>query len=258
MMKYEKETGQALSGLAILLGLSATAHAGSFSVNPVRVTLTGKEAVAAVTVRNESAEPTVVQLETFSWGQQQGKDSLEPTNEVLATPPILTIPPGASRIVRVGLRRPADPQRELTYRLTLREVPPPDPLPQALRVALLISMPIFVDPPRAVAADLHWRVTRTSEGKIRLQAQNTGFAHIQLGKVELTRADGGAAVASREMAEYVLPNNSREWLVTPVGSLAAGMTVHVVALSDTGSVSADVKLDDDSSGTTPTLATVSH
>src|SRR5690242_14437527 len=196
MMKYQQKTGQALSGLAILLGLAATAHAASFSVNPVRVTLSGKEAVAAVTVRNESAEPTVVQLETFNWSQQQGKDSLEPTNEVLATPPILTIPPGASRIVRVGLRRPADPKQELTYRLTLREVPPPDPLPQALRVALLISMPIFVDPPHPVVADVHWQAARTSQGQIRLQAQNAGFAHIQLGKVEITRADNGAAVAS--------------------------------------------------------------
>jgi len=137
-------------------------------------------------------------------------------------------------------------------------VPPPDPLPQALRVALLISMPIFVDPPRPVAADVHWRAARTSKGQIRLQAQNTGFAHTQLGKVEITRADNGAAIASRDMAEYVLPNNSREWLLTPVGSVAAGMTVHVVSLTDAGSVSADVKLDDDSSGTTPTLATVSH
>jgi fimbrial chaperone protein len=257
-MRYQKEIGRALSGLAVLLGLIATAQAGSFSVNPVRVTLSAKEAVAAVTVRNESTEQTVVQLETFNWSQQQGKDSLEPTNEVLATPPILTIPPGASRIVRVGLRRPADPQRELTYRLTLREVPPPDPLPQALRVALLISMPIFVDPPRPAAADIHWRAARTKQGQIRLQAQNIGFAHTQLGKVEITRADGGAAIASRDMAEYVLPNNSREWLLTPVGSVTVGMTVHVVSLTDAGSVSADVKLDDASSGTTPTLATVSH
>src|SRR5690242_10334147 len=98
-----KHKGQARCGLAFLLFLyTATASAGSFSVNPVRVTLSANEPIAAITVRNESTEASVVQLETSSWTQHDGADALASTVEILATPPILTIPPGASRIVRVG------------------------------------------------------------------------------------------------------------------------------------------------------------
>src|SRR6185312_9864851 len=154
-MKHRGNSGQAaLWGLALLTAGVSTALAGSFTVNPVRLTLSATQAVAAVTVKNVGDEATVVQLETSSWTQHDGQDVLTSSSEILATPPIITIPPGASRIIRVGLRRAPDPQRELTYRLFLREVPPPEPLAQSLRVALLISMPVFVVPPQSVAPEV--------------------------------------------------------------------------------------------------------
>src|SRR5689334_12280243 len=123
-MKIQGISGRALPwGLALFGAFICTAHAGSFTVNPVRVTLSATQGVAAITVRNVGTEPTVVQLETSSWSQHGGQDALASTTEVLATPPIITTPPRASRIIRVGLRRPADPERELTYRLFLRQIP---------------------------------------------------------------------------------------------------------------------------------------
>ena len=69
--------GQALRGLAfsaaVLMGSNA-AHASSFSVNPVRITLSAKQPVAAITVRNADSEQTVVQLEATAWTQVDGKD----------------------------------------------------------------------------------------------------------------------------------------------------------------------------------------
>src|SRR5882757_85258 len=183
-----QQIGQALRGLAVVIDPMSLAHAGSFAVNPVRVTLSATQSVAAVTVQNVGSEPTVVQLETSSWSQHDGVDVLTPTTEVLATPPILTIQPGASRVVRVGLRRPPDARQELTYRLFLREVPPPEPISQGLRVALLISMPIFVVPPRPPAPEVRWRALRTPDGRLRVQATNTGGSHIQLGQLDVALA----------------------------------------------------------------------
>ncbi|HEY4214192.1 MAG TPA: fimbria/pilus periplasmic chaperone [Steroidobacteraceae bacterium] len=242
----KSKVGRALAGLAALMALvPATAEAGSFSVNPVRLTLSAKESVGAITVTNQGAEPTVVQLETFSWSQHEGQDSLTPTNDVLATPPILTIPPGGSKIVRVGLRRPADPQHELTYRLALREIPPAEPLKQALRVTLLISMPIFIDPPRAVAAVVHWRATRAPGNKIRLRVKNTGTAHIQMGQLEIVRADNGKPVATRNSADYVLPDDTREWLVDAPGPVAPGTLMRIRSVTDSGKASYETKLEEE-------------
>jgi fimbrial chaperone protein len=247
-----KQIGQVLRGLAVVAAPLSAAHAGSFSVNPVRVTLSATQAVAAVTVTNVGTEPTVVQLETSSWTQHDGVDVLAPTSEVLATPPILTIQPGASRIVRVGLRRPPDARQELTYRLFLREVPPPEPISQGLRVALLVSMPIFVVPPRVPAPVLHWRALRTQDGKLRVQATNTGGSHIQLGQLEVALAADGAKISTRNMSEYVLPDNSREWTVDAKSLPPAGALLSISDQADTGKVRSEVKLEDDAGESKPT------
>ena len=171
----------------------------------------------------------------------------------MATPPIITVPPGASRIIRVGLRRAPDPQHELTYRLFLREVPPPEPLAQALRVALLISMPVFVVPPRALAPEVQWRALRARDGNIRLLARNTGQAHIQLGQLEIAPTDSGPPIAGRNMAEYLLPDNGREWTITPQAVVSAGKVLDISSQADVGLVKANVTLEDESRELTPKM-----
>ena len=246
--------GQASWGLAFLLLRASRAEAGSFSVNPVRVTLSASQTVAAITVRNEGTEATVVQLETQSWTQRDGVDVLTQSNDVLATPPILTIPPGGTRIVRVGLRRTPDAQREVTYRLFLREVPPPQALAQALRVALLISMPIFVVPSKATAPQVQWRAARTRDGQVRVEAHNGGTAHIQLGQLDVSLAANGEKVATRNMSEYVLPDNQRSWTVSAKSAPPAGTLLHISSQTDTGTVQFDVKLEDDAREVSPAAA----
>ncbi|MDA8656068.1 fimbria/pilus periplasmic chaperone [Luminiphilus sp.] len=81
--------------------------------------------MGALTVRNDGTEPASLQMEMLNWSQAQGQDVLTPTRELLANPPIFTVPAGGSQLVRVGLRRAPDGQRELTYRIVLQELPPP-------------------------------------------------------------------------------------------------------------------------------------
>jgi fimbrial chaperone protein len=246
-MKHRGNLGQALfRGLALLTAYVSVANAGSFTVNPVRLTLSATQSVAAVTVKNIGEEATVVQLETSSWSQTDGQDVLESTSDILATPPILTVPPGASRIVRVGLRRPADPQRELTYRLFLREVPPPQPISQGLRVALLISMPVFVTPPHIAGPRIEWRAKAMHDGSIQLQARNAGQSHIQLGQLQIVQAGNGADVATRNMADYLLPENGREWTLMTKSAPPPGTLLTVTSMADIGPLKASVKLQDES------------
>ena len=67
----------------------------------------------------------------------------------MATPPIFTVPPKGTQVIRVGLRRAADAQQGLSYRMFLQEVPPPPRQGlQGLQVALRLSLPVFVMPAR--------------------------------------------------------------------------------------------------------------
>jgi fimbrial chaperone protein len=237
--------GQALWGLAVLFAPLGV-HAGAFAVNPVRVTLSAKQPIAALTVRNVGSEATLVQLESTLWSQEDGADHLAPSNDVLATPPIFTIPAGGTQIIRVGLRRKPDAQHELTYRLILHEVlPPQQPQTAGLRVALKISMPVFVEASVATAPALKWRAMRTSDGQIQLTARNTGTAHVQLGKIGLALAHGGQTIATHSTTEYVLPNNGRTWTVKADSAPAVGTLLRVSSPTDAGEVVSDVPLEND-------------
>jgi len=83
---------QASYGLAFFIAGTVGASAGSFAVSPVRVTLSSSDPVASLVVRNDDSAPVVVQLELAAWSQQDGKDEFSPTREILATPPIFTMP----------------------------------------------------------------------------------------------------------------------------------------------------------------------
>ena len=132
-------------GLAACFFASAASYAGSISVSPVRIDLSTAQRSVALNVHNDCDQSAVVQTQLMSWTQAENEDRLDPTNDVIASPPIFTIGPGASQIVRVALRRAPDAARETPYRILLNEVPgPPQPGFTGAQFALKISLPIFV------------------------------------------------------------------------------------------------------------------
>jgi fimbrial chaperone protein len=241
-----------LPGLILLLLAAsafpaASALAGSFVVNPVRVTLSGTQGVAALTVRNQGNEATVVQLEVHEWTQVDGANVLKPTEGILATPPLFTLPAGGSQIIRVGLRRPADGQRELTYRLVLREVPPDGPAVDGLRVVLQLSLPVFVLPPVRATPRLEWKLARTGGDGLRLSATNSGNAHIQIASFSIQMPDGRTSIANQSAAEYLLPGNSRSWNLRSSSQVPVGAPLRLVAKTDAGEMRASLILESDAS-----------
>jgi fimbrial chaperone protein len=209
------------------------------------VSLSAARPVTLVTLRNEGSEPSVVQLEVASWGQTAADDVYEPTTDLLATPPIFTVPPGQSQVIRVGLRRAPDSRRELDYRLFLQEVPPPAPAGfQGMRVALRISVPVFVAPPAKAKPEPKWRTVSNSNGSVTVSLENNGTEHVKIANLELTTQDGASASAVQQVATYVLPGQTRQWHVQPLVPLSAGSRIRLRAHSDTNSeLGADLTLD---------------
>lgn len=203
---------------ALLLACLPVAQGTVFNIAPVRGDLGPGKNSEAFTVRNDSDEPLVIQTETLAWSQKDGQDELTPTRELLVAPPIFTVPPHAEQIVRAGLRRPPDARRELSYRLLLKETPgPPKPDFQGVRMALQISVPVFVAPVSGEAqAALRWKVTESAPGQWRVRVDNSGQGHIRISELRL-EVDGKTVATSPEPA-YVLPEQGREWRLRSAGS----------------------------------------
>lgn len=223
--------------LAALCLAGGAAIAGSFSVSPVRVTLTAAEPIAALVIRNSGDEPAVVQLEATSWAQQEGADRYEPTRDLIATPPIFTLAPHGTQIVRLGLRRPPDPRSELTYRVYLTEVPPP-PRPDfaGMRVALRLGVPVFVTPAAPSAQAMQWRLLRSADGKLVIASRNHGTLHARVTTVSLSSDPG----TRQTIADDVHAGQERRWPLRSDRMPTAGSTVRLSASTERGDVSADV------------------
>ena len=232
--------------LACVLSVSAAPLlAGSFEVNPIRVELSAATPTAAVSVRNSGKDPVVVQASLQAWSQQDGKDVLSSTSEVLVSPPIATIAPGAEQVVRVGLRRAPDAERELSYRLFLQEVPPP-PQPgfQGLQVALRIGLPVFVQPKSGPArATLVWDAELRSPDSVTLTLQNKGSGHIQVSEVQMYLPGEAQPVASHSSLAYVLPGQSRAWeLALRQPGVRKTDRVRLKVATDAGGVDTEIDL----------------
>ncbi len=232
----------ALVTLVFAAGMTTRAVGGAYSVDPVRVSLSARAPLASIMVRNTGAEPSVLQVETLNWSQSSDRVTLELTRDVLATPPLFTIPPGATQLIRLGLRRPADAQRELTYRVILHEVLPPAPDTKGMRVALDVSIPIFVKPLVPCAPSLQWHLSRDANRKLRLDVANSGTAHVRLETLEIAAAGTAGSLARQNLSAYLLANDTRSW------TLETGMPIPLEPLiiharTDAGDIESRVQLD---------------
>jgi fimbrial chaperone protein len=231
--------------LPLLLACWAgSAGAGSFQVNPVRVDLGPGTTSASVVVRNDGADPVVVQASAMRWTQQDGVDVYEVAPETIVVPPIATIAPGATQIVRIGLRRAPDPSRELAYRLYVQELPPPSaPGFSGLQVALRIGLPVFVAPSTPASARVEWSAQRDGDAKLRLTARNLGNAHLQISDFALYRDGGGEPIARESLLSYVLAGETRHW-VLPLAAATPPVegTVRMRAWTDAGELDLPVAI----------------
>lgn len=211
---------------------AAPAFAGALSVNPVRIDLAPGRPVASVVVRNDAADPAVVQLEVVGWSQNDTEEVYAATTDVLATPPIFTIKPGAAQVVRIGLRRAPDASQELTYRLFLQEVPPARAADdQGMRVALRVGVPVFVTPQAPARSELVWQATVTADG-LRVTLANHGRAHVKIADLELRESAASAPGRVERVATYVLPGKSRSWLLKADSPVRPGTTLRLRAHTD--------------------------
>jgi fimbrial chaperone protein len=201
---------------ASVLTWSVPASAGTLQVNPVLLEIGAGRRTATVTLRNEEAVPITIRAYVLDWRQADGQDVYTETNAMIVSPPIFTIPPGGTQLVRVGLRNAsADPQ---AYRLIVEEVPEAAPS-GGIRVALRLNLPLYASVPVGDAGELRWSAMRGPDGSWTIEAANTGRGYVRLNP-DLAQAATGIRFADTVAFGTVLPGASRRWTVGPNPQLA--------------------------------------
>jgi fimbrial chaperone protein len=219
----------AVFGLFVFLVGATVVNAAAIGVSPVRVTLSDKQKIGTITLRNDGTDPVPMQLEALKWSKEEGEDVFTSTRELIVSPPIFTIPAGGSQLLRVGLRGAPDAKRELAYRIFLQELPPP-PSPDfnGAKMLMRVSLPVFVLPKVAANPLLRWQAVRTSDGSLNFSLSKPGSAQPWI---------------SQKASDYALIGQSLDWILPASADYSipkSGTTIQLFAETDAGDIEAEV------------------
>lgn len=187
----------------------APSFAASLTFSPVGVDVQAPGKAGNMSLINNSDTPTRVQIRIFKWTQVDGKDVLEPTRDVVASPPVALIPPGAKYTLRVARIAAAPVAGEESYRLLIDELPPPiDPRTGSSGVQLLLraSIPAFFSD-AAAKPSVEWRVWNEG-GKLHVTASNKGNLHLKLTDFTVDGPSGSTKISATGSGAYVLTGST--------------------------------------------------
>jgi fimbrial chaperone protein len=220
--------------LAAWLLAAGAAVAQSLTVQPVSLQLGPGQMTATLSVTNGGDNPTGIQIRAFAWSQPNGKDELTATPAILASPPLTTLVPNSTQVVRLLLRQ-APRGREATYRLLLDQIPSATPsAPTTVTVTLRLSIPIFVEPQPVAPAHLDFHV-ELSGGQAYLVAANDGGRHDAVRDISLVAGDG-RPLKTENGSAYVLSGVTRRWRIMTQGRPPPGGTWHLSAHLESGDI----------------------
>ncbi len=229
----------AIAGAAVILLLAGpAAPAQALSVLPVNVFFSPGQKASSLTVTNVGTTETSIQIRAYAWSQQSGDDQLTESDAVVLSPPLTTIAPGASQVIRLILRQL--PQgREATYRILVDQIPPPAE-PGIVHMVLRMSIPIFAQPPTRAVPHVQFHLEMDS-GKLILVGINDGLSHEVIRDVVLTTSDGRKLKEESTTSPYILAGATRRWPIAAQGSLPLpGESLQLTAHTDAGVIQQQV------------------
>lgn len=221
----------------LILGATSAvpASAGSLKVNPVHINLPAGRQSASLRMTNGGAAPVSIRVVTYGWTQVGGSDVYSPTGNVIVSPPIFTIQPGGTQLVRIGLRS----RSAKAYRVIFEEIVRHQPSSSQIQVALRLNLPLYLPPPGGGKADVRWKAWRDGAGDLFVEADNRGSAHAQVLEIAASDRAGGQTILSKQMG-VILPASARRWKIGNRPDFGVGASMTLQIRSPTGDMQAAI------------------
>ena len=210
------------------------AAAGALSVSPTLIDQAAPNNAAVVTLQTPGKEPVRIQVRIFRWTQIDGEDRLEPTRDVVTSPPMLKVAPGTDYTVRVVRRVKRPVVGEESYRLLVDQLPEPKDR-KANRVNLVIrhSIPVFFRAGDERGPAVDWSAVKTKQG-LKLTARNDGDHRFRLANLVVKAASGKVLRKVNGLAGYVLAHSAMTWTISGAGDVPASSELDIAGLGEDG------------------------
>ncbi len=241
--KYNHIMGVLLASSCVAIAASILASsialAGALEVSPINIEVPAATQATTESLTNMGKTPINAQVRAYKWVTTDGQDKLEPTTDVVASPPALKIPPGGKATIRIVRLSKAPIAGEETYRLLIDDIPPP-PTAGADSVSFAVrhNIPVFFQA-GGIHSKLAWTAT-VSNGVLELHAKNEGELHARLAQLAVT-VNGTTTNYNNGLAGYVLGGSAASWKMKLKG-LGAGNSIKITASSNDGPVDTTVQV----------------
>jgi fimbrial chaperone protein len=225
--------------VAVLASAPTAAQSASLSVAPVTVEVAAPGATATLTLRNEGDQPLNAQIRVFRWTQVDGEEQLIPSEDVVASPPVVSLQAKADYAVRIVRVTKQAVSGEEAYRLIVDELP--DPTRQrngAVAIVLRYSIPIFFTTAKSADPKLNWEIQQR-DGRTYVVASNSGERRVRISRLKVQDAKGTTASFGDGLTGYVLGQSTMRWAVPRSASkISVGGSAAISAQGDVGPINA--------------------
>jgi fimbrial chaperone protein len=246
-MALSKIAAASLAAIACVASM-LPARAGQFTVKPIHVFVNGSARSLIMTVENDADTPLRLQVTGFHWVQTPtGEMKLDPTDDLVFFPTLVTVPAQASQVIRVAVG--AQPSAvEQSYRLFFEELPSLDSqiVPgrgEHLSFRTKLGIPVFFAPTQAVqktSLAAAWGAPH----RLDVAVKNDGSVHTMLYNLVLSaKSQTGQTVFTKKLdGWYLLAKGERDFHVALTKALCARTaSIHLTAtFEDARIISQDV------------------
>jgi fimbrial chaperone protein len=228
-----KKTNLATTAFLAALATTCPAIAGTMQVSPINIELAAGVSSTTENLENKGTAMITAQVRIFKWEQTDGKETLTPTTDVVASPPALKIEPGGKATIRIVRLSKAPIVGEESYRLIIDDIPPPpDKAGDSVSFAVRHAIPVFFQAP-GIKTQLSWTASIHGDN-LELSASNAGALHARLAQL-VVKSAGKQVAALNGLAGYVIGHDVTHWIFKVKG-IQVGSTLALKAAGNDGPI----------------------
>lgn len=191
-------------------------------------------AAATITLRNNGMKPISTQIRVFRWIQDAGGERLEPSDDVVASPPAVELRPAQDYVVRAVRVSQKPVEGEEAYRLVIDELPGAPQRQRTVTFVVRHVIPLLFDAPEASAPEVKWQVSESGHA-ITLVAENRGDRRVRLASARISDGAGKGVSFGPGLVGYALGRSTMSWRVPASKTVfALGAKVRITGQTEEG------------------------
>jgi len=202
-------------GLLALVTLTAcaaspgSAGAAEIAIAPTTAYIKSDSDQTTVWLYNQAAQPWRADAKLYHWRQDGERELLEPATGATVSPSYFEIASQGRQMLRVIRLGPSPVNTEDSYRLVVTQHATGEE-----SELLQYSTPVFALPSQPNAEQPALRATLAEHGSDRtLRIYNPGVSHVRLADLAYIDAGGTRHSIRNDLAAYVLPGQTRQWIL---------------------------------------------